>query len=369
MMKAVVFAIYFIINFLFLLKYGTRQERIPFFILALLFIAINGVFYFDSLRFISKIKLSSRMLGVLIIFGGIIYVFLSHLMKDPYALNIDRWQTAEYSLDYWLHGKYIYSQRNFMGNVPSYLPGQLLFLVFFYLVGNIGYLQVVSFLFFCMTLIKEFKNNSIRLFGLLILFFSLSFVYEVVCKSDFISSFIIASCFIVYWHRKYEGNYFKKPILLGCVLGVLLLTRTVVVIPVILFLCKPFFMASTKEKIKTVLSFLAVFSILIFSVLFPAGSFNFILNHNPLGMQGQSNGFVVLFFLLLAFALSFMIIKIEHLFYISTLLIFSLMATHIIEQILRNTALNYLNITYLAAALPFAVLSLCFLAQKDDAAH
>jgi len=365
MMKLIIFIIYFIINFLFLVKYGSRQEKVPILFLAVIFILIHGIFYFSYNSIFNKLTLSSKTIYVLVIVTGITYLFLSHLTKDPYALKIDRWQTAEYSLDYWLHGKYIYSTRNFMGNVPSYLPGQLLFLVCFYLIGNVGYLQVVSLVLFSFAVIKEFKANNTRLLGVLMMFFSLSFIYEAVCKSDFISSFIIISFFIIYWSKKYKDNYFQKPLLLGFILGVLCLTRSVVVVPLILFLCRPFFEASWTEKIKFTLMYLITIIVLLLSILLPAENFDYILAYNPLGMQGQSNIFAILIFLSLSVFLSFIVKKIRHIFYLSTIIVFSLMCVHIMEQLLRETTFNYLNITYLAAALPFCIISFCFLSQKE----
>lgn len=366
LMKVIIFIIYFIINFLFLVKYGARQEKVHILFLAVIFIFIHAIFYFSYHSIINKLKLNSKIIYGLVVVTGIIYLFLSHLTKDPYALKIDRWQTAEYSLDYWLHGKYIYSTKNFMGNIPSYLPGQLLFLVGFYLIGNVGYLQVVSLVLFTFAVIKEFKANNIRLLGILMMFFSLSFIYEAVCKSDFISSFIIVSFFIIYWSKKYQDNYFQKPLLLGVILGVLCLTRSVVVVPIILFLCKPFFEASWAEKIKFSCMYIITIVLLLLSILLPAENFDYILAYNPLGMQGQSNILVIIIFLSVSVFLSFIVKEIRHIFYLSTIIVFSLMCAHIIQQLLRETTFNYLNITYLAAALPFCVISFCFLSQKEN---
>jgi len=339
-MKAAVFIIYFIINFLFLVKYGSRQDKIPVLYLALAFVLIHGIFFFSYQFFLNKISASSKIVPGLIIFTGLFYIVLSHLTTDPYSLKIDRWQTAEYSLDYWLHGKYIYATRNFMGNVPSYLPGQLLLLVGFYLIGNVGYIQVASLLLFSFAVTKLFRSTQIRILGILMIFFSLSFIYEAVCKSDFISSFLIVSAFIILWHTRFKNNYFQKPVLLGFILAILCLTRSVVVIPLILFLFRSFFTASWSEKIRFTLSFVGVAAALMLTVLLPAESFDYVLAYNPLGMQGQSNIFVVLFFLFSSVYFSFVVKEIRHIFYLSSVIIFALMGCHIIEQILKPTSFN-----------------------------
>ncbi|MCE3075736.1 hypothetical protein [Chryseobacterium gwangjuense] len=364
-MKYIMFFIYFVINTLFLVKYGIRQDKVPVFILIVLFCVFHFLIFSGYDFFIKRIKISRKILYGFILFSGLFYLVLSHLIKDPYQLKIDRWQTIEYSLDYWLNGKYIYDTKNFMGNIPSYLPGQLLFLVIFRFLGNVGYIQVASLLLFSFAIVKEFKNNNIRLWGILLLGTSLSFIYEAVCKSDFISSFIITSVFIIFWHKKFEKNYFEMPVLLGIILGVICLTRSVVIIPLVLFLFKPFFSASLGSKIKFSLAFLIIAGTLLMSVLLPAKDFDYILKHNPLQMQGQSNTIVVLFFLILTAFFSLFVKNIKQIFYLSTIIIFCLMSAHLIEQAIRGSSYNFFNITYLAAALPFCIVSYCFLLDKD----
>lgn len=364
LMKCIMFFMYVIINLLFIIKYGLKQDVIPIYILILLF-CLSQIFIFKGYDYFAKmIKINNKIVYIVIFLSAVFYVFLSHIIKDPYDLKIDRWQTIEYSLDYWIHGKYIYDTTNFMGNVSSYLPGQLVFLIGFYVLGNVGYIQVASLLLFCFVILWAFKNNTIRLYGIGLLTISLSFLYEAICKSDFISSFIIVSVFIVYWHKKFEKKYFEKSLLLGFIVGVLCLTRSVVVIPLILFLLKPFLEAGLKQKVKFMTSFSLTVSILLASILLPAENFEYILKHNPLKMQGQSNIFVVLFFILLSIVFSFYVKNIKQVFFLSAIIIFCLMNAYIIEYIVNGYDYNFLNITYFAAALPFSIIGYCFLIEK-----
>jgi len=99
--------------------------------------------------------------------------------------------------------------------------------------------------------------------------------------------------------------------------------------------------------------------------MLPAESIDEILAYNPLAMQGQLNSAVVLVFLSITVFLSFVLKEIKHIFLWSSMIVFAVMASHIIEQILRNTAIEFLNVTYLAAALPFSIIGYCFLLQED----
>lgn len=362
---SILYLFYTVINLLFLVKYGIRQSVISIYFLLFIFVLFHIFIYKWGLKYLSKIVEKPYAIKLLIVFFSIVYLGLSHLMKDPYKLNIDRWQTIEYVMDYWLDGKYIYDTKNFMGNFPSYLPGQLLMILPFYLLGNVGYIQVAAFLVFSFSIMRNFKNNSLRFLVILLFGISLSYIYEVVCKSDLISSFIIVSAFILYWHRKFKDDYFKYSFVLGLLLGVICLTRSVVIIPLILFLFKPFIITSLNNKVKTISGFVISFSILISTVLLPAQNFDYILKYNPLALQGQTNKYITLFFILLTFLLSFFYVKnIKQVYFLSTLITFAVTSAFVFEQISWGYDLMFLGFSYCAIALPFCLTGYCL--QLED---
>jgi hypothetical protein len=362
------FAVYFVINFLFLTKYGIRQSFVSLSILIIAFIIVHGSFFFLRKNQLLAEKINIRLIYLLTSFFVIVYIGLCHIIKVPYYLNIDRWQTLDFSLDYWIHGKYIYNTRNFMGNLSSYLPGQLLLALPAYLLGNVGYLQVAAFLLFSYAVLLEFKSNLIRFTAILMLGISLSYIYEVVCKSDFISSFIFVAAFILFWHSKFKGDYFQKPVLLGVCLGVLFLTRSVAVIPLIIFLLKPFLATDTNRKIKTAVAFILSVGILLLTVFFPAENLDYIIQHNPLVLQGQSNTLVMLGFLVTTLVMSFYVRTINDVFYFSAYIVFLVMLSFVLEKYLLfglGFQHNLFSTTYLAACLPFSIIAYCFSVQKE----
>ncbi|MGG7439177.1 hypothetical protein ACQ7CU_13940 [Chryseobacterium arthrosphaerae] len=365
---SLLFAVYFIVNLLFLTKYGIRQSFVPLSILAAVFFVANAfLFSLEKWPQLKKIW-TGKLVYILIAFIGIAYIGLCHVMKDPYRMNIDRWQTLEFSLEYWFKGKYIYDTPNFMGNLSSYLPGQLALSGIFYFLGNVGYLQVAAFLLFSSAVLVEFKNNLVRFKAILMLGISLAYIYEVVCKSDFISSFIVVAAFILFWSSRFRNDYFQKPVLLGICTGLLCLTRSVVVIPLILFLLQPFIATSWEKKIKFGLSFLFMVSVLLATVLLPAKSIDHLLQYNPLTLQGQSNKFVMLFFVALAVIVAFYVKKIETVFYFSAYITFLVMLCFVGEQYLTlgiSYQNNFFSTTYLAACLPFAVIGYCFALRNN----
>ncbi|WES97583.1 hypothetical protein P2W68_22620 [Chryseobacterium arthrosphaerae] len=365
---SLLFAVYFIVNLLFLTKYGIRQSFVPLSILAAVFFVANAfLFSLEKWPQLKKIW-TGKLVYILIAFIGIAYIGLCHVMKDPYRMNIDRWQTLEFSLEYWFKGKYIYDTPNFMGNLSSYLPGQLALSGIFYFLGNVGYLQVAAFLLFSSAVLVEFKNNLVRFKAILMLGISLAYIYEVVCKSDFISSFIVVAAFMLFWSSRFRNDYFQKPVLLGICTGLLCLTRSVVVIPLIIFLLQPFIATSREKKIKFGLSFLFMVSVLLATVLLPAKSIDHLLQYNPLTLQGQSNKFVMLFFVVLAVIVAFYVKKIDTVFYFSAYITFLVMLCFVGEQYLTlgiSYQNNFFSTTYLAACLPFAVIGYCFALRNN----
>lgn len=363
------FLIYFTVNFLFLTKYGVRQSVVPLSLLTAIFVGFH-VFFFFSKDFLLKKYLRPIYVNLSVILISLIYLIFCQLLDNPVELNIDRWQTLDFSLDYWLQGIYIYDFKNFMGNYSSYLPGQLLLALPFYLLGNVGYLQIGAFLIFCFAIAKQFESNVIKTIGIGMFGISLSFIYEVLCKSDFIASFIIVASFIALWHHVFHKNYFKKPILLGICVGILFLTRSVVAIALIIFLLRAFFETDRISRIKTIIGFSLTVVLLTLSVILPAKDFNYILKYNPVLLQSQSNNtLLMLVFIITACILSFFVQKIADVFYFSGYVIFFLMLSFLIEQYWLydyNYQNNFFSTTYLASCLPFIIFGFCYTLKKNE---
>ncbi|MEJ5104959.1 hypothetical protein [Chryseobacterium sp. MYb328] len=365
----ILFAVYFVINLLFLTKYGIRQSFIPLSILVAVFAVGNAVMFFLGKWSGFKKIVSAKLVYILIGCIAVAYIAMCHVMKDPYKMNIDRWQTLEFSLEYWIKGKYIYDTPNFMGNLSSYLPGQLLISSIFYFLGNVGYLQVGAFLLFSYTICLEFKSNFIRFIAVLMLGVSLAYIYDVVCKSDFIASFIAVAAFMLLWHSRFKHDYFQKPLLLGVSIGILCLTRSVVIIPLIIFMLRPFLLTHWEKRIKFGISFLLTVAILLATVFLPAKSLDHLLHYNPLTLQGQSNKYVMLFFIVLAIISSLYAKRIEMVFYFSAYITFLVMVSFVTEKYLIlgfSFQSNFFSTTYLAACLPFCIIGYCYTKRKES---
>lgn len=362
------FFIYFIVNFLFLTKYGIRQNKVPLFVLCIGFVGFNFLmFYIRKNQFLSD-KIGEKSVFILVFIISLIYLVFCHLLNDPVKLNIDRWETLEYSTDYWLHGKFFYDKINFLGNKSSYLPGQLLLALPFYILNNVGYLQIAAFLLFSYAIFEQVKSNYLRFLAILMFGISLAYIYETICKSDFISSFVVAASFIALWDMKFKDDYFQKPYLLGIILGIICLTRSVAVLPLIIFLLKPFLMTDIRSKLKVISAFMLTIAALLFSIIFPAENLSHLLKNNPLNLQGQSNKYVMILFLSLSVLMSFYVRKIADVFYFSSVIVFLVMISFLIQQYLIlsfDYQNNFFSTTYLAGCLPFSIFAFCFSVEKE----
>lgn len=362
------FLIYFVVNFLFLTKYGIRQNKVPLFVLCITFVIFNFLlFYIRKNHFLTK-KIGKRTVHILVLIISVFYLIFCHLLTDPFKLNIDRWQTLDYSLEYWLRGEFFYDKINFLGNKSSYLPGQLLLALPFYILKNVGYLQIASFLLFCYAVTKQIKSNYLRLLAILMFGISLSYIYETICKSDFISSFVVAASFIAIWDMKFKNDYFQKPYFLGIILGIICLTRSVAVLPLIIFLLKPFLSTDSRSKWKVMIAFISTLTILLATVIFPAENLSYLVKNNPLNLQGQSNKYIMIVFLGLSALMAFYVRTIADVFYFSSVLVFLVMVSFVTQQyILLNFDYqnNFFSTTYLAACLPFSIVAYCFSVERE----
>ncbi|REC74642.1 hypothetical protein DRF60_17320 [Chryseobacterium elymi] len=86
----ILFAVYFVINFLFLTKYGIRLSFVPISIPIVIFTAVHiFLFYLRKNELLTK-KINVKLVYLLTVILGVGYIGLCHILKDPYQMNIDR---------------------------------------------------------------------------------------------------------------------------------------------------------------------------------------------------------------------------------------------------------------------------------------
>ncbi|MDR0307301.1 MAG: hypothetical protein LBI42_10765 [Chitinispirillales bacterium] len=143
--------LYFSANALFVYKYGARIQ-LGFYgsvLLYTVFLITALPFY---LKFLSaKIETLKNTHFVILYFGILIFFVFSAVILlfkiDPYSIDVDRWSALHGFISYLFEGKYPYLARTHLGQAASPLPVMNFITIPFYLMGDVGYLQLFTFAF------------------------------------------------------------------------------------------------------------------------------------------------------------------------------------------------------------------------------
>ena len=125
------FIIYFFINYLFLYKYGIRQNYIDEIILIIAYFLIIIVFFY----LLNKVQLRKSTLKF-IFFTVTILFFLFTIFINNYidgnSVNVDRWSAMEASISALLNNQYPYAAIDHLNGRSSNLPGLLIRITFLF---------------------------------------------------------------------------------------------------------------------------------------------------------------------------------------------------------------------------------------------
>lgn len=362
-MKIILSLIFILINSLFIYKYGIRIQQIP---IALLF-SLYFLALFLILVFLKKFKKSINQYDsfkniyiIIVVIISIVFL-ITNILIDGNNINVDRWSATSVCIDALLNGKYPYLVLDHLGNYSSNLPGLFLIGLFPYLIGDIGYLQVISFMLFSFLIYKHFSANYKQLLALVLLLISPAFLWHIIVKSDLTTNFIFVLGFIYLWRRKYSNDIFHKPILLGIITGVFVLTRVIVIIPLTLFLFSTFVKIDLWAKVNFIFALLFSMLLLLFPIYYTAESWQQIMEFNPLSLQSSPLPRIMsLFFMLIPFYFSYLIKNFnQFLWFSTTLVLLPVLASFMLHSYqlgILNTILQIqFDISYFSMILPFLI--------------
>ncbi len=217
-----------LISAVFCFKYSGRLVNEQQIILTALFLLALVPLYF-LIRFLQKksVNVSKIQLAVF----GLGFIFMSWFMLsiDLMALKVDRWSAVVYWWNAVFKGVYPYLTRTHLGGFHS--PSPVLEAIYFpgYLIGEIGWVNIVAFALFLLYLYKKL-NPYQYLLALLLFFSSIAIFWEVAVRSSLILNALFVFIVIQYLLniRPYSTT---KLILAGILTGLLLSTRMAVVLP------------------------------------------------------------------------------------------------------------------------------------------
>ncbi|WP_075591101.1 hypothetical protein [Labilibacter marinus] len=358
----ILLGLFIAINVIFVYKYGSRQNFINYNIIILGYLSLLLVItYFYKKEFF---KLSNKAINAIFVSISFITILLYvgiNIAIDKNTLNVDRWAALEISIEAITKGIYPYTRVDFAGNMSSNFPALAYIALPFYLIGDVGFLQVFSFIVFSTFLFRYTKKKEVALYILLLFVSSPAILWEVFAKSDLHSNLILVSAFIIWWQNKTNNNPFTKPVILGIIIAFLLLTRGVLVIPLTIFLFKPFVFEPLSNQLKFIFSFAISIIIICIPTALTAPDIDTIINYNPLVLQTNKTLSVLYIFLFLPFILSFTIKGLSSLFGYSGLIVLAITTITFIYTIFISgfsaTIHEHLyDISYLSMAIPFILM-------------
>lgn len=349
--------IYLFINILFIYKYGVRQTLISIYLLIVAYILLFALlFYFDIFNFkiFKRLGLKHFYLGVTIA-ASLLILFIV-VYTNGNLLQVDRWSAMHTAIKALMHGEYPYTAVDHLNGRTSNFPGLLILGIPFYLLGNVGYLQVFALLLLAYSLSKFLPIDKAFKYLLLILL-SPAYWWEIFAISDLFSNMIILICFIILLEKKTEGQPFCFPIFLGFAAGFLTMTRGIAVIPLTLYLFKDFWNITLRKKTKFLISAFGTIVLLITVVLLNCPDLNTLKLYNPLLLQtNYLPHYVHLIVLILPFLAAFKIMDFKKDFfrYSTILILIPVSISFIYRCFLYGFNLNF-DLSYFSMVIPFVL--------------
>lgn len=347
------------INALFALKYGfryTRSEIIA--ILITLFyitILLFAIYYIsNNILPINRENKKKYYWGILLL-GIILIVFMN---MTPETTRVGRLPAINEWLGNFIDGKFPYRAES----NPSGFPFLFFIAAPFYLLGDVGYLEVFGLLLFILIIINNANFGKELILKLSLLLFSLPVFYELFVRSELLTNItlFIAVAIPIYAKLSKEDN----KLVLGAgaiIMGMLLSTRLIVGLLLFLFLI---FIYRNDFKKFFVFGIISFFVFLLTLLPFYLWDAEYFITKGPFSVQLLYLPIwaMIVFMIVIVYA-GTIISSLREFFFASGIILFLLTLVSFSITIynfgLTNALFNdYFDISYFIFALPFCILSL-----------
>ena len=351
--------IFLFVNFIFSVKYLSRATNY-YLIVSILILAFyiylwkyRHLFnkYFNSLNRIN-------FLVLLVFFLISIYIF-NKVSVD--SLNVDRWSVITSFWDSFFKGEYVYLAKSNVGNPPGPMPFYFILALPFYIIGELGYFSIIGVIAFYLLMRKTKTELYIQTTSLLLILGSVFCLWEIVCRSNVFLNGTLVLCILVYFLKINKWDL-KNMLITGILIGLIISTRNVFVIPFIIS-----FLYSLKNNTISFkqVSIIGLFSFGTFIITF----LPFVWNHfedfkvmNPFIVQSS---FLIpfeytLLFIGLSFIAGFLCKKVSDVYFYSSLILFLSISIYFIYHFVKigfyNSFFgNIADVSYFILCIPFAL--------------
>lgn len=346
-------------NFIFSVKYLCRLT--PYYAIISLFITSLYLLLWNNRNIIFFKKNLVKKLVLILLFVFTLISFFIFKKIPVETLNVDRWSVITSFWDCYFKGEYVYFAKSNMGNFPGPMPFYFILALPFYLIGELGFFSILGILLFYLLIQKKVINTTLKGVATILILINIPYLWEVVCRSNiFLNATLVLGVLICFVTQRVFN--LKNILLIGTLVGLMLSTRNVFIIPFIIG-----FVYSLKIKrinIKQTI-FLGTISLIVFCLTF----LPFIWNHitefkemNPFLIQST---FLMPFkftlaFIILAFIAGFYCKNDNEIYLYSGVILFSCIVIYFVYWIIqvgfKETFFNSsADISYFIFCLPFAL--------------
>ena len=222
--------IFLFINFIFSVKYSSRITSLylPFSILITLFFFLIYKKSEILIKIFSKLKINPLIL--LVFYFGFCLLVFTKIPKE--TLNVDRWSVINSFWDNYFQGKYVYYAKSFDDNYPGPMPFYFILALPFYLMGELGLFSFLGLLLFILLGFNDFLKSRINIVFIMT-GFSLFYLWEICGRSNLFLNGVIVLLSIKFFFKNYTKSL-KSNLIFGVLIGMILSTRNVFIIPYII---------------------------------------------------------------------------------------------------------------------------------------
>jgi len=231
--EIVILVIFQVINILFVYKYSTRflQNSSIWVLFYLIFLNLFLILLYQDFGFVTSGKVNNAIFlltAILIALGTVL------LMRqfDPSRIRVGRFPALHDWITRLLDGDYPYVSPT----SPSGFPFLFLLATPFYLLADLGFMQIFALLLYALLLHRKHDScNTIPLRTLLLLISAPVFLYEVVTRSDLFSNMVFVLFYLSMCETRLRNARTKWLVLAGIAGGLLLATRGIVLLVYVLY--------------------------------------------------------------------------------------------------------------------------------------
>lgn len=220
------FLVYEFINLLFIYRYASRITD-SYLVVFPVYFAVTGLVFF----FGRKIPLFRiRHFYGLLLFVSAVFLFFLMRQYEPGAIRVARYSALTAWIEDLLGGEFPYLS----AAKPSSFPFTFVVAIPFYLLGDVGLLQILGFLLYGYVLYRKLPARD-RSFRIILLLLSPVFYFEVVTRSELFTNIVFILGYLFLWEINGEKLKGWSFFLYGILGGLLLATRGIVLLAYLLF--------------------------------------------------------------------------------------------------------------------------------------